>query len=83
MEKKTITKEEITQLNDLRTKESIMIQNLGIIQGQMISLKKAQESVEVEFWKLKEEQTSFAQSLQDKYGDGNINTETGEFESLN
>ena len=75
----TLTKDEIKELGDIRASISnitlmigetaIAFENLAIRKNELLSNLK----------KLSEKQNDFAQKLENKYGKGNVNIDTGEF----
>ena len=72
METKVLTQEEITQLQNIKSKRFELIEQFGILAIQKETLKK-------DLHKLLEEEQNLASKLQQKYGDGTINIEKGEF----
>ena len=74
-----LTKDEIKEIGDLRRSISnvtlvigeteIAFENLGIRKRELLS----------RLLKLSEKQSDFAKKLEDKYGNGNVNLDTGEF----
>tara|TARA_Y100000310_G_scaffold254804_1_gene261983 strand:- start:396 stop:674 length:279 start_codon:yes stop_codon:yes gene_type:complete len=74
-----LTKDEIKELGDHRTSISnvtlligeteIAFENLGLRKKELLS----------GLMKLSEKQNDFAKKLEDKYGKGNVNIDTGEF----
>ena len=77
-----LTKDEIKELGDLRGSISnitlvigeteIAFENLGIRKRELLS----------RLLKLSEKQNDIAKKLEDKYGKGNVNLDTGEFTSI-
>ena len=74
-----LTKDEIKEIGDIRMSISnvalaigeneITFENLGIRKKELMS----------RLLKFSEKQNDFAQKLEDKYGKGNVNLDTGEF----
>ena len=74
-----LTKDEIKEIGDIRSSISnvtvaigeteIAFENLGIRKKELLN----------GLMKLSEKQNDFAKKLEDKYGKGNINIDTGEF----
>ncbi len=79
MENKTLSQEELQQLQELREKEATIMQNIGYIE---VIHRQQIDSMFIEYNSLKSHQEELAKSLQTKYGDGNINLTTGEFEPV-
>ena len=80
---KKLTQEELDQLSSLNDREALIVQNLGIIESKLILMENQKNTLKQEYVSLVIESQKLAQTLQDKYGDGNINIETGEFTSVN
>jgi predicted nucleotidyltransferase len=77
-ERKKLTEEEINSLKQLNQQYREFTAMLGNISLQEINLKKRKESVEKDILELMIEEQGLAQSLQSKYGEGEIVLETGE-----
>ena len=78
-----LTQEELDQLKSPNDRETLIVQNLGIIESKLILMENQKNALKQEYISLAIESQKLAQTLQDKYGDGNINIETGEFTSIN
>jgi predicted nucleotidyltransferase len=78
IERKKLTEEEINSLKQLNQQYREFTAMLGNISLQEINLKKRKESVEKDILELMIEEQGLAQSLQSKYGEGEIVLETGE-----
>lgn len=74
METKVLTQEEITQLQNIKQKRFELTEQFGILEIQKETLKK-------DLYKLLEEEQNLASKLQQRYGDGTIDVEKGEFTS--
>ena len=79
MEKVFLTKEEIKTITNLQTKEEKFISQLGTLEYQLQILLKQKKELEDSISPLQVEKEKLAKSLQDKYGEGSIDTSTGEF----
>jgi hypothetical protein len=84
-ENKQLSPEEVKSIKDLQTKYNKTILELGSIESQIISLKKQLKVFEEEksnivsdLDKISEVEKELIDALQEKYGTGNINIETGE-----
>ena len=84
-ENKQLSPEEVKSIKDLQTKYNKTILELGSIESQIISLNKQVEIFEEEksnivsdLDKISEIEKELINALQEKYGTGNINIETGE-----
>jgi prefoldin subunit 5 len=79
MEQVFLTKEEIENLQVAQQKESNLINQLGQIEYQIQLLQFQKETIKQSISKFQSENLTVGKELQDKYGDGSINIETGEF----
>ncbi len=84
-ENKQLSPEEVKSIKDLQTKYNKTILELGSIESQIISLNKQLKVFEEEksnivsdLDKISEVEKELIDALQEKYGTGNINIETGE-----
>lgn len=88
-EVKKLTQEEIDSIKSLQSEYNKVVFELGSIESQLVFIKKQTELLEAEKAKIvaeidnvgKKEKT-LIDGLQEKYGTGNINMETGEITSL-
>ena len=74
-----LTEEELTILRDYQQKQNQITFNLGNVDIQKAILEGQRSTILEDLANLQEESNKTAKELQDKYGDGNINLETGEF----
>ena len=79
MEKVFLTKEEIKTITDLQTKEEKFISQLGALEYQLQILLKQKKELDNSIDPLQIDKEKLAKFLQDKYGEGSIDTSTGEF----
>ena len=79
MEQVFLTKEEIENLQVAQQKESNLINQLGQIEYQIQLLQFQKETIKQSISKFQSENLTVGKELQNKYGDGSINIETGEF----
>ena len=79
METKVLTQEEITQLRSVREKRIKLIENFGVLELRMQEFNLQKEELTEELKKLTKEEIQLGAALQQKYGDGSINLEKGEF----
>ena len=79
MESKKLTAEELNELKEIQMTQEGIISSLGQIETQKQILKNKKDNILNQFSTLQEKQSEVAKNLQEKYGDGNINLETGEF----
>ena len=76
-----LTQEELKQLTEVKEKRDQIVYNLGQVDIQRAMLEGQRSSILENLAKLQEEETKVGKELQEKYGNGNINIETGEFTS--
>lgn len=79
MDKIFLTQEELQQLKNLNEERADIITKFGAIEVDLQSLELQKKSLAEVLQKLVERSESIGQELQQKYGEGNINIETGEF----
>jgi hypothetical protein len=79
MEQTFITEEEKARFDKLRQSEEQVVIGLGQIEYQIQSLELDKEYFINQLSQLREDQSSLGKELTEKYGDGNINLDTGEF----
>jgi len=79
MENKVLTQEEIQSLKLIQTNQSDLVQALGTIEYRIQLLELDKQALKSQLQKQVEEETKIAKELQEKYGNGNINLEKGEF----
>ena len=79
METKKLSKEELQSLKDNQPESSNLVFQLGQVDVQRSILEGQRSEVLSKLGDLQDSQNKLAKELQEKYGDGNINLETGEF----
>lgn len=79
METKVLTQEEITQLKAIQQNRYSIIDKFGTIEIQFQELESIKQRLKLEYEQLKQKEEVLGKQLQDKYGDGTINLEKGEF----
>ncbi len=79
MEKTVLTKEEIEQLASLQEKQNDFVIQLGQVEYQMNILEKQKNSIKQQIETFEENQIQLARQLEEKYGQGSVNLESGEF----
>jgi hypothetical protein len=82
MENKVLTQEEIQSLKSIQTSQSNLIQALGTVEYRIQLLELDKQTLKTQLQKQIEDETKVAEELQEKYGDGNIDLEKGEFISV-
>jgi hypothetical protein len=80
-----LTAEELQQIKDLQSKYNQTIFEIGASEAQQIAfqqginkLQKAKEGLVSDLTTVEQKESELIKSLQEKYGQGNINPETGE-----
>ena len=79
MSNQKLSKEELEKLNTFSKKQEEITVALGQLDIQKALLEGQRSMVLEELSKLQEKQNTTAKELQSKYGDGNIDLDTGEF----
>ena len=79
MENKVLTQEEIQSLKSIQQNQLNLVQALGTVEYRIQLLELDKQTLKVQLQKQIEEETTIAKELQEKYGDGNIDLEKGEF----
>tara|TARA_X000001316_G_C922137_1_gene36985 strand:+ start:847 stop:1095 length:249 start_codon:yes stop_codon:yes gene_type:complete len=74
---KKITEEELQQLKSIKERTNILINELGQIGLAEINLDRRRENAENFLDETKKLENDLVKALSDKYGDGNIDLETG------
>lgn len=79
METKLLTQEEITQLTYIREKRVKLIEDFGVLEIRIQEFNNQKEILKEDLKKLIQEEIQLGEALQQKYGNGSINLEKGEF----
>ena len=79
MENKKLSTEEVAKLTDYQNQTNEIVGALGQIELQFELLEEKKEEVLENFKKLREDQNKLAKELTEKYGEGNLDIEKGEF----
>ena len=79
MEKKVLTQEEVSELKGLKQQYRDLTETAGIVEMQSLNLKLKKEQIKEKLKSLQQEEIKLAKVLEDKYGNGEISLETGEF----
>ena len=79
MEKKVLTKEEVSDLKGLKKQYRDLTEATGIVEMQRLNLELKKEQIKEQLKSLQQEEIKLAKKLEDKYGNGEISLETGEF----
>lgn len=79
MEKQVLTQEEIQSLKNIQTNQSLLIEQLGVLEYRILILEKEKQKLKQTLQNQLETEEQIGKQLQQKYGDGNIDLEKGEF----
>ena len=79
METKVLTQEEVQDLKNVRERRIQITENFGLLESRIQELKLQKEILTQELKNLIENETQLGDNLQQKYGNGSINLEKGEF----
>lgn len=74
-----IKPEQLQKVNELKRKFSELTFVIGQNQVEQKRLKVDEENIFEEFARLEQEEQTFLSEIQKEYGDGDLNTTTGEF----
>lgn len=78
MEKKVLDQEEIQSLRNLQEKQNNLIISLGQIEYQITLFENQKRVLKENIQQLEKENADLGKILTEKYGNGNIDLETGE-----
>jgi len=79
MEKKVLTQEEIQSLKNIQTTQNSLINSLGLLEYRIQVLELEKQKLKHQLQNQLKEEEQIGIQLQQKYGDGNIDLEKGEF----
>ena len=74
-----LTQEEITQLKNTRERRIQLVESFGILESRIQEISLQKENLKDNLKQLIQEETDLGRNLQQKYGDGSIDLEKGEF----
>ena len=78
----TLTEQELNDLKRIQEQGNQLMMKFGEIEMSIQILELQKDRLVESLQELKEKETTYGQILQNKYGNGNINTETGEFTKI-
>ena len=78
----TLTEQELSDLKLIQEQGNQLMMKFGEIEMSIQILELQKDRLVEVLQELKEKETTYGQMLQDKYGNGNINIETGEFTKI-
>jgi len=79
MEKKVLTEEEINKLKELKTQFERLTDVIGNNEVQIMNLEIRKEQLKSNLYQIQQQELVLAKELEEKYGDGTISLESGEF----
>jgi DUF438 domain-containing protein len=79
MEKQVLSQEEIQKVTNLRQQFNELVNVIGNVEIQIMDLQLKKEQLKSSLQNLQQQEIAIAQELEDKYGQGSISLETGEF----
>jgi stress response protein YsnF len=79
MEKQVLTQEEIQKLTELKSQFNELVNVVGNVEIQLMDLQLKKEQLKSSLQSLQQQEIAIAKELEDKYGQGSISLETGEF----
>lgn len=79
MENKKLTREELEKLQEIQQKNNALISELGQIGLAELNIAARQKNAEAYLEELRKDEQAFAKELEDKYGQGSIDLQKGEF----
>ncbi len=78
-EKIVLTQEEIETLSQLQQQQNDLVFGLGQVEYQISFLNKQKDDIKTQLNEIEQTQRQSGQELEQKYGQGTINLESGEF----
>ena len=79
METKKLSQQQLQQLRNIQQNYQSVVQELGQIEIAKLQLKKRQQTAQQYLEELLEEQEQVAHEIEDTFGKGSVDIETGEF----
>jgi stress response protein YsnF len=79
MEKQVLSQEEIQKLTELKSQFNELVNVVGNVEIQLMDLQLKKEQLKSSLQSLQQQEIAIAKELEDKYGQGSISLETGEF----
>jgi hypothetical protein len=77
-----LLKEELQQLKDFQLKDNEITFALGQLEIRKIFIEKEKQKLQIQYQNQLQKQEKLGMELQEKYGEGNIDLEKGEFIKL-
>ena len=79
MEKKVLTQEEIDKIKKLKQQFEDLTGVAGNVEMQIMNLQLQKDQIKFNLQQLQQQESVLAKELEEKYGDGTISLESGEF----
>ena len=79
MERKVLTEDEITKIKDLKKEFKDLTNAIGETEVQVMNLNLRKEQLKIGFQNIQQQEMVIAKELEEKYGEGTISLESGEF----
>lgn len=79
METKVLTQDEVQNLKNVKEQRIQVVEGFGIIESRIQELQLQKETLKQELKNLIEKEIQLGEALQQKYGNGSINLDKGEF----
>jgi hypothetical protein len=79
MTTQVLTQEEIQEIKDFQERRRTIVQQFGILEYNIQDLESQKQQLVIELNNLKQIETQIGSKLQNKYGEGTIDIEKGEF----
>lgn len=79
MEKQVLTQEEIQSLKNIQNYQLFLVEQLGVLEYKIQILELEKQKLKQNIQKQLKEEEEIGKQLQQKYGEGSINLEKGEF----
>ena len=81
-EKKVLEKEEIKELQDLKSNYDSLIYTLGTVEAEIFSLENIKQELKQKLTEIINKEKNLAQELEKKYGAGKLSLSTGEIQPI-
>ena len=81
METKVLTEEELQQVKYIQQERITLTEQFGILEFNIQDLEQQKQQLKTTLFNLKQKEIELGKMFQEKYGDGTINIERGEFTS--
>ena len=79
MEKKVLTQEEVNKLKELKQEFQGLTDVAGKVEIQIMNLELQKQTIKANLQQIQQKELVLAKELEEKYGNGTISLESGEF----